>query len=273
MRSTTKRKRATQLQNGSLKRNKDNRDPSPGVEKEDTKASDMKKTSKKPQNHDKQKKFAFMHKRKKLSIDIRSENSEEEEAYNNNVKEKERQVFIDDSNVNHIDEEGIQKSSDDSENEQTEESDDVETDGEMSNNNSSTTKNSLKNATVEQRQDDENNATAKRKRIGSIHLTKGGNKKRRIISFDSNIDPAKLQEQCMVRKYATDRVFRGVKFINSRKMMMDIMGKVSTYFQLEETHKKTWEMCFEKEVRYAINNKRNSVSQDIKKVLMGKSSI
>ena len=84
------------------------------------------------------------------------------------------------------------------------------------------------------------------------------------------VDAIRLQEQCLVRKYTTDRVFRGVKFVNTRKMMRQIMGKVSQHFQLNDNNKIAWELAFEKEVRYAINNKRNSVSQDIKKVILGK---
>ena len=31
-----------------------------------------------------------------------------------------------------------------------------------------------------------------------------------------------------------------------------------------------WEMMYEKDVKYAINNKRNSVAQDMKRTLIGK---
>ena len=86
----------------------------------------------------------------------------------------------------------------------------------------------------------------------------------------SSPNSKRMQEKCLIRKYTTDRVFRGVKFVNTRKMMQQIMGKVSTHFQLEPNDKSAWELCFEKDVRYALNNKRNSVSQDIKKVVLGK---
>ena len=91
-------------------------------------------------------------------------------------------------------------------------------------------------------------------------------KKTRIIGSPNS---QKTQEQCLVRKYATDRVFRGVKFINTRQMLQHIMQKVSRHFQLDENERQSWEIAYEKEIRYSINNKRNSVSQDIKKTVLG----
>ena len=94
--------------------------------------------------------------------------------------------------------------------------------------------------------------------------------KSKMRSIIGSPESARVQQQCMVRKYATDRVFRGVKFINTRSMLKQIMGRVSDHFSIEKSERAAWELSFEKDVRYAINNKRNSVAQDIKKVLLSK---
>ena len=83
---------------------------------------------------------------------------------------------------------------------------------------------------------------------------------------------ARKQDSIHVRKHATDCVFRGVKFINTRRMMQEIMGKVSKHYMISSDTRVEWELAYEKDLKYAINNKRNSVSQDIKRTLKSKYS-
>ena len=80
------------------------------------------------------------------------------------------------------------------------------------------------------------------------------------------------QDNIHVRKHATDCIFCGVKFINTRHMMQEIMGKVSKHYMISSDTRVEWELAYEKELKYAINNKRNSVSQDIKRTLKSKYS-
>ena len=73
-----------------------------------------------------------------------------------------------------------------------------------------------------------------------------------------------------IKKYATNTVFRGVKFVNTSRMMRMIMKRVSEHYKVPPEHQDAWELMFVKDVKYAINNKRNSVAQDMKKSLLGK---
>ena len=103
-------------------------------------------------------------------------------------------------------------------------------------------------------------------------ITEGTNGAIRDRNFPHIVvtDRGSIQVQItQVRKYATDVVFRGVKFINTRRMLQTIMAKVSKHFMIRNEQRIQWELTYEKELKYAINNKRNSVAQDIKKALIG----
>ena len=84
------------------------------------------------------------------------------------------------------------------------------------------------------------------------------------------VEKKKLMNDVRVRNFVTDTVFRCVKFINTRSMLQKVMSMVSHGMNVDPNMKKFWEISYEKEVKYAINNKRNSVAQDMKKALLGK---
>ena len=83
------------------------------------------------------------------------------------------------------------------------------------------------------------------------------------------VEKKKLQDAVRVRNYVTNSIFRCVKFINTRSMLRKVMGMVSKGMDIDPNKRQVWEINYEREVKYAINNKRNSVSQDMKKALLG----
>jgi hypothetical protein len=67
-----------------------------------------------------------------------------------------------------------------------------------------------------------------------------------------------------VRNTTTSKVFRAVKFLNTPTLIENTMTKLARVYDVQPHDYHTWRGLYQKEVVYAINNKRNSVYQDVK---------
>jgi hypothetical protein len=74
-----------------------------------------------------------------------------------------------------------------------------------------------------------------------------------------------------VRGESTTTVFRAVKFLNTPQLMEKTLDKLCTKFNVTPDLKISWKLLYQKEMVYALNNKRNSVYQDMKPKIQGKS--
>ena len=72
-----------------------------------------------------------------------------------------------------------------------------------------------------------------------------------------------------VRCETTTTVFRAVKFLNTPKLLDQTMEKLGKLFKVLPTDLISWKILYQKEVVYALNNKRNSVYQDVKPIIKG----
>jgi phage antirepressor YoqD-like protein len=59
-------------------------------------------------------------------------------------------------------------------------------------------------------------------------------------------------------------VFRAVKFLNTPSLIESTMTQMARVYDVKPQDYHTWRGLYQKEVIYAINNKRNSVYQDVK---------
>jgi hypothetical protein len=74
-----------------------------------------------------------------------------------------------------------------------------------------------------------------------------------------------------VRGESTSTVFWAVKFPNTPKLMEQTLDKLCTKFNVSPELKISWKLLYQKEMVYALNNKRNSIYQDMKPKIQGKS--
>jgi hypothetical protein len=74
-----------------------------------------------------------------------------------------------------------------------------------------------------------------------------------------------------VRGETTGTVFRAVKFLNTPKLVDTTLEKLATLFNVTAESRTSWKLLYQKEMIYALNNKRNSVYQDMKPKIQGKS--
>jgi hypothetical protein len=74
-----------------------------------------------------------------------------------------------------------------------------------------------------------------------------------------------------VRGETTGTVFRAVKFLNTPKLVDTTLEKLATLFNVTPESRASWKLLYQKEMIYALNNKRNSVYQDMKPKIQGKS--
>jgi hypothetical protein len=74
-----------------------------------------------------------------------------------------------------------------------------------------------------------------------------------------------------VRGETTGTVFRAVKFLNTSKLVDMTLEKLATLFNVTAESRASWKLLYQKEMVYALNNKRNSVYQDMKPKIQGKS--
>jgi hypothetical protein len=74
-----------------------------------------------------------------------------------------------------------------------------------------------------------------------------------------------------VRGETTGTVFRAAKFLNTPKLVDTTLEKLATLFTVTAESRTSWKLLYQKEMVYALNNKRNSVYQDMKPKIQGKS--
>jgi phage antirepressor YoqD-like protein len=67
-----------------------------------------------------------------------------------------------------------------------------------------------------------------------------------------------------VRNTTTSKVFRAVKFLNTPSLIESTMTQMARVYDVKPQDYHTWRGLYQKKVIYAINNKRNSVYQDVK---------
>ena len=77
------------------------------------------------------------------------------------------------------------------------------------------------------------------------------------------------QTAARVRRDATDTVFRAVKFLNTENLIRIAMNKLSAMNNIPEDFRFEWELLYQKDLCFAINNKRNTVAQDVRYKLKG----
>jgi hypothetical protein len=73
-----------------------------------------------------------------------------------------------------------------------------------------------------------------------------------------------------VRGTTTNQVFRAVHVLNTHSLINSTMARLATIYDVKPEECGQWKGLYQREVVYALNNKRNSVYQDIKPKFEGK---
>ena len=70
-----------------------------------------------------------------------------------------------------------------------------------------------------------------------------------------------------VRKYTKADLFHKVKFVTNKRQLARIMGRVMDHYNVDPTDRLHWEQTYAPDVCDAINQKRNNVAQNLRKIV------
>jgi uncharacterized Ntn-hydrolase superfamily protein len=73
-----------------------------------------------------------------------------------------------------------------------------------------------------------------------------------------------------VRKMVKEDLFKKVKFINKHSLEVSCMKYLANKFSIKPEDERDWMATYAPYAKDALNNKRNNVSQDLKKAFKGK---
>jgi len=90
------------------------------------------------------------------------------------------------------------------------------------------------------------------------------------VSSVTNVGAADQFQVLQIRKMVKEDLFKKVKFINKPSLEMACMQYLSNKFSIKQEDERDWMATYAPYAKDALNNKRNNVSQDLKKAVKGK---
>ena len=90
------------------------------------------------------------------------------------------------------------------------------------------------------------------------------------VSSVTSVGAADQFQVLQVRKMVKEDLFKKVKFINKPSLEMACMQYLSNKFSIKPEDERDWMATYAPYAKDALNNKRNNVSQDLKKAVKGK---
>ena len=90
------------------------------------------------------------------------------------------------------------------------------------------------------------------------------------VSSVTSVGAADQFQVLQIRKMVKEDLFKKVKFINKPSLEMACMQYLSNKFSIKPEDERDWMATYAPYAKDALNNKRNNVSQDLKKAVKGK---
>ncbi len=90
------------------------------------------------------------------------------------------------------------------------------------------------------------------------------------VSSVTSVGAADPFQVLQIRKMVKEDLFKKVKFINKPSLELACMRYLSNKFSIKQEDERDWMATYAPYAKDALNNKRNNVSQDLKKAVKGK---